>query len=413
MEHNARSFRDLIAPLSFDDFLANYWERTFLHLQGEPERFADYFSSRDIDSWLTSTRSGLPDSIMITAPEGAEARSDKCRPGDIGADAVHMAFARGSSLVLNHMEDWPSLHRLVKALGRDFHADIGVNAYFTPKGARTLPIHTDEHDVLILHLEGEKVWRLHEFSLLQVRLAQKKNLRFSQEWYGRTSTPLLAEIVIRPGDLLYIPRGMPHFAVAQDSTCLHLTVSVSPLYWMDFLKIAAEQAAIYSQELRRALPPGFVDSQELCDRMRRAFPDIMRAFQEFTSFDEVLAAIKRNRVTFQGAPADGQFALFSSTDDLVAESEVERRRDVLCVVDEVFDNERNKKIAIWFANQYVAGPPHLRRTLEFIRDHAKFRVSEMPGLDENGQMILVRRLIREGLLRRVAERTTAPELVLA
>lgn len=400
MERNVESFADLIAPLSAEEFFSSYWEKTFLHLQGRPDRFAHYFSLRDIDTWLTSVRSGLPDSIMITAPEGAEARTDRYRPREVRVDLAYAELAQGSSLVLNHMEDWPSVLGLVKALGRDFHADIGVNAYVTPKGARTFPIHTDEHDVLILHLEGEKVWRLHEFSLLQLKLSQKKNLNFSKEWYGRTETPLLAEVRLRPGDLLFIPRGMPHYATAQDSACLHLTVSITPLYWMDFLKTAAEYAAVYSQDVRRALPPGFIYDQRLCEQMRSSFKEVMKAFQEVTSFDEVLAAVKRDRVAFQGYPSDGHFAEVLSTQKLSAESEVERRPDVLCVVGEMFERQRNRKMAIWFGSQHVAGPMHLRRALEFVRDNARFRISDVPGLDEKGQLTLIRRLLLEGLLRR-------------
>ncbi len=401
MERTAESLGDLIAPLSVDDFLASYWETTFLHLRNEPGRFSHYFSSREIDRWMASVRSGLPDSIMITAPEGSEARTERYRPQEIGVDAAYAAVARGCSMVLNHMEDWPAFQGFVKALGRELHADIGVNAYLTPRGARTFPIHTDEHDTIILHLEGEKLWRLHEFSLLHIPLPQKKNLRFSQEWYGRTQTPQLAEILLQPGDVLYIPRGMPHYAIAQDSACLHLTISITPLYWMDFLKIAAEHAAIHSQALRRALPPGFVDNEEICERMRLTYQEVLKAFQEVTSFDAVLAAVKRNRAAFQGFPADGHFANLLTPGELAVDSEVERRRDLLCVVGEVFDQDRNPKMAIWFGRQQVTGPLHLRPALELIRDRERFQVSEIPGLDDKGQLTLARRLITEGLLRRV------------
>ena len=412
MERAVESFKDLIAPLSVEDFFADYWEKTYLHRPSDRGRFGDYFSLRDVDTWLASVRSGLPDSILITAPEGSEERTDRYRPREIGVDVAYAALAKGSSLVLNHMEDWPSLLGLVKSLARDFHADVGVNAYLTPKGGKTFPIHTDKHDVLILHLEGEKVWRLHEFSLLQLDISQKRNLRFPQEWYGRTKTPQLAEIRLQPGDLLYIPRGMPHYAIAQDSACLHLTVSITPLYWLDFLKIAAEHAALHSQEVRRALPPGFVDSEEICERMRSTYQEVLKAFQEVTSFDEVLAAVKRNRVAFQGYPSDGHFREIVDPEDVTLDSEVERRRDVLCAVGESFDNERNTKMTIWFADHQVTGPPHLRRALEFVRDHDRFRAADLPGLDEKGQLTLVRRLVTEGLLRRVpaAQRAEVAEL---
>jgi len=203
------------------------------------------------------------------------------------------------------------------------------------------------------------------------------------------------------------------YAVAQDSACLHLTVSITPLYWMDFLRIAAECAAVHSQELRTALPPGFVDNAEICDRMRRTFPDVMKAFQE-VSFDEVLATVKRNRVTFQGFPSDGQFAQILDPQEITVDSEVSRRRDILCVVDEVFDQRRNPQVAILFADQRVSGPLYLRRALEFIRDHSRFCVKEIPGLDEKGQLTLTRRLIREGLLQRAAapQPVEIPELAM-
>ncbi len=399
MKQAAESFSDLLAPVTINEFLKNYWEKCFLHLHNKPDRFSHYFSLVDVDSWLASVRPGLPDGILIKAPEGAQDRREKYRNREIGVDIAYTALSKGSSLVLNHMEDWPTLLGLVKALGKVFHADIGVNAYLTPKGAKTFPIHTDEHDVLILHLEGEKIWRLHEFSLLQIPLSQKKNLSFSKEWYHRTETPLLAEISLKPGDLLYIPRGMPHYAVAQDSVCLHLTASISPLYWMDFLKIATECAAVHSQELRRALPPGFVESREISERMGDIFKDLMEKFQEI-SFDDVLAAVKRNRVRFQSFPLDGYFTQLLEPEELSLQSEIAKHRDILCVVGETFDHDRNLQIAIWFADQKVSGPLHLQRALEFIRDHSQFRVKEIPGLDEKGQLTLTRRLIREGLLQR-------------
>jgi hypothetical protein len=37
--------------------------------------------------------------------------------------------------------------------------------------------------------------------------------------------------------------------------------------------------------------------------------------------------------------------------------------------------------------------------LEHIRDHESFQVRDLPGLDDGGRVVLVRRLVREGLLR--------------
>lgn len=408
MERDVETFEDLIAPLSVDDFLADYWETTFLHLRGEPRRFSRYFSLRDIDRWLGSTRAGV---IFALHPDGDGTRLVTNPAQDLPASSVYFNFTRGLAQIFKNMADWPPLQDLVKSLGRELHSDVHVNAFLTPEGARTYSTYTAHNDILVLQIEGEEVWQLHELSVLQLELPERENLRFSKEWYGRTRTPVLAEPRLKPGDLLFIPRGMPHHARAEKGDCLHLRVYLTPLCWMDFLKMAAEHAAVHAPELRRALPPGFVENAEICEGMRGTFEEVMRAFREVTSFDEVLAAVKRNRVTRQGLPADGHFAHLGEAKGLTADAEVERRRDVLCVVDDTVDAEYKTKSTIFFGRERVNGPPHLRRALEFIRDHPRFRVSEVPGLDEKGQLVLVRRLIAEGLLRqiRVAEPVAVPE----
>ena len=409
MEHEARSrdglmasFADLIAPTSTEDFFADYWETTFLHVRHAPGRFAGYFSLRDIDPWVSSTRTGV---VFVLLPGDPGVRFDIRPAQDLTPGAVLGNFRRGFAQILKRLADWPPLQGLVHHLGRVFHAEVQVNAFLTPAAARTHPTYTANDDILVLQLEGEAVWRLHEFSVLQLDLAQKRNLEFPEEWQRRAEAPVLAEVRLRPGDLLFVPRGMPHFVTPPDCTSLHLSFYITPLLWMDFLKVAAEYAAVHSQELRRALPPGFVDRPESSDRMRSTFQQVMGVFQE-VSFDGVLAAVRRNRVALQGFPCDGQFDALAGAEGLAVDSEVERRPDVLCTVEVIFDAERNRKSTLFFGDGRLGGPPHLLRALEFIRDRDRFRVSEIPGLDDKGKLVLARRLIAEGLLRARPSRAT-------
>lgn len=389
------SFAELIAPVSTEDFFADYWETTFLHVRHVHGRFANYFSLRDLDKWVSSTRNGL---VFVLLPEDEGVRFDIRQAKDLTPAAVLGNFRRGFAQILKRLADWPSLQDLVHHLSGVFHAEVQVNAFLTPAGARTHPTYTANDDILVLQVEGEAVWRLHELSVLQLDLSQKKHLEFPEEWQRRTEAPVLAEVRLAPGDLLFIPRGMPHFATTPDHTTLHLSLYITPLFWTDFLKLAAEYAAVHAQELRRALPPGFVESEESCDRMRSTFQQVMGLFQE-VSFDGVLAAVKRNRVALQGFPHDGQLDALAEAEGLAVDSEVERRPDVLCTVQEVFDSGRNRKSTLFFGNRQLSGPPHLLRALELIRDRDRFRVSELPGLDAKGQLVLARRLIAEGLLR--------------
>ncbi|MEM1204151.1 MAG: cupin domain-containing protein [Acidobacteriota bacterium] len=395
------TFADLIAPVSAADFFRNHWEKTYLHCENAPDRFAQYFSVDAMDRWMASVRSGPSNSILFKREENGERKTDRYRPEELRFGLAYEALSRGSSVVLNQVEDYHSVAGLAKSLAADFHATIGVNAYFTPPNAKTFPIHTDEHDVLVLHLHGEKVWHIHDLSFLQVDLPQKQHLKLPAEWYQRTETPEIAKVRLTPGDLLYLPRGMPHYAVATDSACLHLTVSITPLYWMDVLKIATEHVAARSEELRRVLPPGFVagSDEEQMEQMRRQYQEARDAFLEHATFDDVLAAVRRNRVTHQSFPADGHLEDLLHADELTPETRVERRQGVLCVVDEILDPQQRPKATLFFGQQRFSGPPRLRRSFEFIRDRERFSVSEIPGLDANGQVMVAKRLVKDGLLR--------------
>jgi ribosomal protein L16 Arg81 hydroxylase len=396
MKKNFATFDELIAPISPERFFAEFWEKRFLHLEKGPGTFDHLFSTRDVDRWLMSTRGGPADSVAITSPAGSGSLFQKSRPLDVAIDAAYQAFADGRSIVLNYLENcWPPLSGLVTMLGAYFCAEVGANVYLTPPGKRTFPVHVDDHDAFILQVDGVKRWQLHEQRFLSVmRLVHKEHLEFPAEWgQSRLETPLAAELELRPGDLLYIPRGMPHCAVAGEATSLHLTISVMPLYWTDFLKAAVEQAALEAPELRRAFPAQFVNNPEAREAMRASFDQAMQAFADRASYDTTFQVLCRNRVRQQGFPRDGHFADLDPVRPVAPSSVLLLRPGLLCLVETGpgFSSLR-------FATRHVRGPEHLLRAFEFIRDHERFRVAEIPGLDEQGQQVLARRLIREGLL---------------
>jgi hypothetical protein len=411
MKRALSSLEALISPLTTEDFFLNYWESNFLYLSRNDRRlFEGLFSLDDVDRWLRATRSGVADSVMTTPPEGSAGGVQRFRPQDVQIDQIYESFTKGHSLVLNYLEDsWPPLFDLVEALGKAFAANIGVNMYLTPKGSKTFSLHTDDHDVFVLQVQGEKSWRLHELRNLSVmRLDYKQDLAFTPEWGdSRLEGTLLTEQTLRPGDLLYVPRGMPHCAVAQDSTSLHLTISITPLYWIDFIKAAVEQASVHATALRRTLPMGFVEQAEVVEAMRREFSGVLRKFEENFSFDETVNVLKRNRVRIQGYPRDGHFAQLNALDNLTLDSALERREGVLCMVHHFEDKFSN----IRFGTRHVRGPARLRQAFEFICDTERFRVSEIPGLDAQSQLVLARRLIREGLLRFSEARPSRLEVV--
>lgn len=122
------------------------------------------------------------------------------------------------------------LWRIQEKLECYFGSLVGSNVYLTPAGSQGLPPHYDDVEVFILQLEGEKHWRLYQPT---VPLARE----YSVEAENRIGKPAY-EFMLKPGDLLYFPRGTIHQADTPPGLAhsTHLTISTyQSSSWGDFL----------------------------------------------------------------------------------------------------------------------------------------------------------------------------------
>lgn len=169
------------------------------------------------------------------------------------------------------------VHALLSALELEWGCMVGANAYLTPPGkSQGFAPHYDDIEAFCLQLEGQKRWKVYAPLRPSERLP-----RASSEDYRPSSllgvTPVL-DVVLSPGDVLYMPRGWIHQACtlpsgdtdagSSDSTAkhsLHLTVSAMQRWaWVDLLEIALPAAlqslaAGDSTLLREGLPRNFLD----------------------------------------------------------------------------------------------------------------------------------------------------------
>src|SRR5439155_22754137 len=82
--------------------------------------------------------------------------------------------------------------------------------------------------------------------------------------------PIL-DLVLRPGDTLYLPRGWPHEARTSDTDSLHLTIGIKVYAWIDAVRAAVDECAS-ELEFRRSVPESGEPEEELLvllrDRLR-------------------------------------------------------------------------------------------------------------------------------------------------
>jgi lysine-specific demethylase/histidyl-hydroxylase NO66 len=198
-----------------------------------PQGFDDLLSAAAVDE-LVAER-GLRTPFLRVAKDGSTlAERAFTAPGGVGAsiadqvsdDKLVQLFAGGATMVLQGLHRiWPPLVRFTQQLAADLGHPVQANAYVTPPQSRGFDDHYDVHDVFVLQVEGEKRWRIR-------RPVHPSPLR-DQPWTDRRTAveraareePLL-DVVLRPGDCLYLPRGYLHAATALGGVSTHLTLGV-------------------------------------------------------------------------------------------------------------------------------------------------------------------------------------------
>jgi hypothetical protein len=192
---------------------------------------------------------------------------------------VEVLLSEGASLIANDVQRLtPAISALCDALGQAFAASAQANIYCSFGGVQAFGTHYDLHDVFAVHLEGEKVWRLYANRAADpVDAPEDPDPR---AFYAANRGPLMREVVMRPGDVLYLPRGWYHDALASDAASLHLTLSVTPLYGRILFSLL-EQAALQDPAFRAWFPPASADGgrhlQDHLDHLAGRLASIMRS----------------------------------------------------------------------------------------------------------------------------------------
>jgi lysine-specific demethylase/histidyl-hydroxylase NO66 len=183
------------------------------------------------------------------------------RSGGMGAgivdqvadDKVLGLVADGATLVFQALHrTWPPLVEFGSALAAELGHPVQINSYLTPPENQGFAPHYDTHDVFVLQVSGSKRWVIHP-PVLVAPLAGQDWEQHRNAVVARSEEEPLLDIVLEPGDALYLPRGFVHSAMAQGQTSLHLTVGVHPITRHSVLKHLLEEAALH-EELRTSLP---------------------------------------------------------------------------------------------------------------------------------------------------------------
>ncbi|KAL4608725.1 bifunctional lysine-specific demethylase and histidyl-hydroxylase MINA isoform X3 [Arapaima gigas] len=227
-------FQSLINPLEMDEFFQEYWEKKPLFLQRSNLAVAAYYQTLfNISDLKRLCDYGLEYTTDLNVCRCINGKKKVMnREGRVVYSQLKKDFDQKRATIQFHQPQRfkDELWRIQEQLECFFGSLVGSNVYITPQEAQGLPPHYDDVEVFILQLEGEKHWRLYQPT---VPLARE----YSLEPEERISSPT-HDITLKPGDLLYFPRGTIHQAdtpVGVDHST-HLTISTyQNMSWGDFL----------------------------------------------------------------------------------------------------------------------------------------------------------------------------------
>jgi ribosomal protein L16 Arg81 hydroxylase len=258
----AMTLEALLAPMPPARFFAEYYDRQPLHLQGQPGKFASVLSWRGINRLLNMTHIWSSHSLQLmmdgvgVPPEQYCVRST----GRDGAPVLQPDAAKlrgwvekGASLVMNDVDSLsPGLAAVSEALEGAGLGKAQANVYVSFQSHKAFPAHYDTHDVWAVQVEGEKTWNIWE-GRADNPLPHPLFRNLGQAHHEAAKGKLRERVVLRAGDLLYLPRGWYHDALAEAATSVHLSFGVNAPLGMDLVNILMERA-LYDPEFRKPLP---------------------------------------------------------------------------------------------------------------------------------------------------------------
>lgn len=258
---------ELLHPITPAQFRAEYDGRKPLHIPAEAGgRKHEIFGWADLNDLLNRDAVWSAGALRLMRDHVAVPTEQFCQTVHTPAGPVlrptpakvEIFLSAGASLVANDMLHMHApLTRIGRTLSQTFAAQIGANVYCSFKGVRAFGTHFDNHDVLVVHTEGEKVWNLYQSRALNPidPVADTVETRL---WFEKNRGPVIQEVTMRAGDVLYLPRGWYHDALAGDGGSLHVTFSINPLYGRILLSLL-DNAAMQNPDFREWLPPANLD----------------------------------------------------------------------------------------------------------------------------------------------------------
>src|SRR5688572_8535373 len=250
-----------LAPMDLGAFRSQYYGMRPIHIRREARGQPVILSWSRFNEVLGLTPYWNEDTLKVYFRSRVALRENYCdtsdlRPGmraPVNPAKVKALLDLGASLIANHLQGvCPEVAAVAQMLEREFAARVAANVYCSFKGVQAFQTHFDLHDVFAVQAEGEKCWRVYE-ARADTPVTPLPPGDEVEKWLTASRGRLLFEANMKPGDILYLPRGQYHDALTGAQASLHISFGVSPATGLTLFKLL-ENAASLESSFRAYLP---------------------------------------------------------------------------------------------------------------------------------------------------------------
>lgn len=297
----------LLAPMSVEDFLRDYYGKKPLHLKGSADKVAGVMNWDILSGLLSQTGMWSAKTLELVLdrkrlePQDYASRA----PGRDGVDTwlidpprVKGWLKRGASLVANDIDSLhPGVKRTAAALEEGLGGKVQANLYCSWQAHQAFGSHFDTHDVFALHVEGAKTWRVYGCPI-DSPIAHPRFKSLGKDFHEANKGPITQTVTLEPGDLLYLPRGWYHDALATSDAVIHIAFGLTAPIGLDVLSMLFE-TAVEEPLFRHALPEpgrdGTAAFARQLDRLGERLKELARNPGFRTAAEAAVRAYRYNR----------------------------------------------------------------------------------------------------------------------
>lgn len=374
-ETDESTFRKLLAPVAFDEFFSVCWASRYVHIaRDNPDFYKQLVPLEDVDTFLQNERTPamMFEVVANGVTHGMETWSrwaeSRHRHDQVGVPEQLLAlYRKGATLILNYTDRTiPSIQALCHSLSQELGFAVWANMYITPPGGSGFGRHSDDHEVFVLQLHGQKAWTV----------------------YAADGTPVLVEM--NAGDALYLPSGVEHSASCNVSASVHLTLACGPAYGFELiqeLSRLAEKMPLF----HKAAP--LAGNGPARAKFAAEFQDALAELLTKNNPSDLLRARWERESTLQRT-IPGRLSSLLALSELNADTRVQLSSGLHVRVE-----EEPKTIKVSWMKISRSFPLFLKKTVETAVTGNAFRAGDLPGLlPPDGKLDLVRQFVADGLL---------------